>query len=82
MLRLSREDTSEYVEPLKSPGLKKRASPLDKLPAGPRAAGMGGTGGALRGELLPSLFMTPGMKAIGIMLEARLKRLVATEFVV
>lgn len=54
--------------------------PPSALCAWPRAAGIGGTGGVF--TALPSLFVTPGMKAIGIMFDALLNTVDAIEWTV
>lgn len=61
-----RSDIPEYVESLRSPGMKKcSCSYLGELEAEDSAIGMGGTGGTRRpGVDGADLFVTPGIYAI------------------
>lgn len=77
------DDISEYVESRRSPGIniswsENREFVLDGVPI---ADGIGGTGGTRisEPELPPERFVTPGMYAIWMMFEARVRTVDAME---
>jgi hypothetical protein len=82
-VRSEKDESPEYVESRKSPGTKKCwSSAVAGVLACEMAMGMGGTGGTSTVGDAVARLVTPGIYAIWMMFEARVRTVEAIEWVV